>query len=139
MQIGKSKPNWRTNIQGIPIVTSTKYLGITMNECIMIDPHLDHITAKTKILIGKIKAATQDQTAATKLKLFKILVKPHFDYCARTATAICERGVSKLATSTSQALKNMLSIGKSVSNKFIDSILNSHVNPGSSRCSHQDS
>ena len=71
-------------INGAPVkrVTSTKSLGVTIDDNLTWGDHINNVMKKVSSGIGALKRVRPFVPQATLQLIFKALVQPHFDYCS---------------------------------------------------------
>ena len=83
----KRKPkNTRYSVDGQPIdnVSSSKYLGITLNGTLTWSDHIAAITSKANSTLGILRRNLSPCTAAVKDRAYKALIRPQLDYASVT-------------------------------------------------------
>ena len=68
------------NDQRIERVTSTKFLGILIDDSLSWQPHVAYISKKLSKSIGIIRRVAPLLPKATRVQLYKSLILPYFDY-----------------------------------------------------------
>ena len=108
----------RTNYTGIPIVRSYIHLGIHVNRNSSIKIHLKQIKPRAICIMRSIRPYIANIKSSTILSLYKMLMKPHFDYCRPLAVELGDKATEELNAAERQAFKMMFSIGRSVKNEW---------------------
>ena len=67
--------------EAISIITSTKYLGVQVDQFLNWDEHLVTITKKVSRGLGMLRYAKRYLPLVTVQAMYKSLVEPHFRYC----------------------------------------------------------
>ena len=91
----------------IELVSSYKYLGVTLSSNLSWTPHIKSVCAKSKKIIGLIYHSLYRYSSSfTLLKLYKALVLPHLTYCSSVwaphPSSLNARTLEKLNTSLSK-------------------------------------
>ena len=63
-------------------VTSTKSLGVTVDERLSWDKHVDEKSKKIAAAIGALKCIRPFISTASATLIYQALIQPHFDYCS---------------------------------------------------------
>ena len=77
----KASPTIRMNITQVSQVTSTKSLGVIIDDRLDWHSHIEKLTKKIASGIGCLKRVRHLIPASTLHLLYQALVKPQFDYC----------------------------------------------------------
>ena len=78
-----SLPTLFLNSQPLELVTSFKYLGVTLTSKLSWTPHINALVAKSRKLIGLLfRNFYHNSSQHTLLTLYKTLVLPHLSYCS---------------------------------------------------------
>ena len=80
-QPDNQKPFLHIGDEAISIITSTKYLGVQVNQFLNWDEHLVTITKKVSRGLGMLRYAKRYLPLVTVQAMYKSLVEPHFRYC----------------------------------------------------------
>ena len=63
-------------------VSCYHYLGVTISDNLTWDKHIDQMCSKTRKFIGLFyRRFSKHLTPAVLLKLYKVLIRPHLEYC----------------------------------------------------------
>ena len=63
-------------------VSCYRYLGVTISDDLTWDKHINQMCSKTRQLIGLFyRRFSKHLTPAVLLKLYKVLIRPHLEYC----------------------------------------------------------
>ena len=76
-----ASPTIRMNSTQVSQVTSTKSLGVIIDDRLDWHSHIEKLTKKIASGIGCLKRVRHLIPASTLHLLYQALVKPHFDYC----------------------------------------------------------
>ena len=116
----KRKPkNTRYSVDGQSIdkVSSSKYLGVTLNGTLTWSDHIAAITSKANSTLGILRRNLSPCTAAVKDRAYKALVRPQLDYASaawspyqRTASVSAMMYELQWDTLSTRRLLNQLSI-----------------------------
>ena len=80
-QPDNQKPFLHIGDEAISIITSTKYLGIQVDQFLNWDEHLVTITKKVSRGLGMLRYAKRYLPLVNVQAMYKSLVEPHFRYC----------------------------------------------------------
>ena len=82
-RLSPANTEYMLNSQSIPILTSTKYLGIEIHENLSWGKHLQNISTKANQTLGAIRRHFSKATLDVKKRLYLSLVRPQLEYaCA---------------------------------------------------------
>ena len=95
------------NGQTIPKVNSTKYLGVTFDNRMNFEAHIDSIVEKANVRMAVLKKLSFKTSISTntKLVLFKALIRPLFEYSCTAFLAAPEKQLRKLQVLQNRALR----------------------------------
>ena len=88
-------------------VSVFKYLGVSLDESLTFEAHIDYIHNKASRKLGALHKVREYMDQEIALKLYKSLVLPHFDYCDTvymTATQVSLNKLQLLQNSACRAL-----------------------------------
>ena len=74
-------PNLKINSVPIHRVSTTKSLGVVIDENLTWSSHIDKLTKKVASGIGAIKRLRSFVSSETLYFIYHALIQPHFDYC----------------------------------------------------------
>ena len=80
-QPGNQKPSLHIGDEAISIITSTKYLGVQVDQFLNWDEHLVTMTKKVSRGLGMPRYAKRYLPLETVQAIYKSLIEPHFRYC----------------------------------------------------------
>lgn len=75
-------PHLQIGSEKIKRVSTTKTLGVMVDEYITWDKHIDQITRKVSKGIGLLRRSKDLVNKKSLNSIYKVLILPHFDYCA---------------------------------------------------------
>ena len=70
------------NLTRVKQVATTKSLGITIDDKLSWNCHIEKLTKKIAFGIGAMKRVRHLVPAATLHPIYQALIQPHFDYCS---------------------------------------------------------
>ena len=79
-QPDNQKPSLHIGDEAISIITSTKYLGVQVDQFLNWDEHLVTITKKVSRSLGMLRYAKRYLPLVTVQAMYKSLIEPHFRY-----------------------------------------------------------
>ena len=77
-----TEPIWSIESESIKRVSSTKTLGVIVDECITWKDHIDKVAKKASKGIGMLRRSKDLLDKNTLKTIYSAFVLPHFDYCA---------------------------------------------------------
>ena len=80
-QPDNQKPSLHIGDEAISIITSTKYLGVQVDQFLNWDEHLVTVTKKVSRGLGMLRYAKRYLPLVTVQAMYKSLIEPHFRYC----------------------------------------------------------
>ena len=80
----------------IECVSSTKYLGVLLDEHLTFDQHIAYIHQKSTKKLGVLYKSKDFLNQSTKILLYKSLIVPHLDYCDIVYMHSTETNLNKL-------------------------------------------
>ena len=95
----------RINGQTLDIVDSYKYLGVILDEKLSFQKHLYHIAIHINYKLRKLREIRSNIGNTTAVTIFKLLIKPHLDYCDIVWDAAGSCAKDKLQTIQEKALQ----------------------------------
>ena len=104
----KRKPkNTRYSVDGQPIdkVSSSKYLGVTLNGTLTWSDHIAAITSKANSTLGILRRNLSPCTAAVKDRAYKALVRPQLEYASAAWSPYLVQDCYTLETMQRQAAR----------------------------------
>ena len=75
-------PQLQIRSEKIKRVSTTKTLGVMVDECITWDKHIDQVTRKVSKGIGLLRRSKDLVNKISLDTIYQVLVLPHFNYCA---------------------------------------------------------
>ena len=78
----KNHINTKIENNRIKRVTSAKSLGVTVDERLSWDKHIDEKFKKIAAAIGALKRVRPFISTASATLIYQALIQPHFDYCS---------------------------------------------------------
>lgn len=68
------------NVQ-IEVVDKVKYLGIMLDKKLTLSEHVDYMCRKISQKIGVLRKIRQNVSMNCAVKVYNVIIKPHFEYC----------------------------------------------------------
>ena len=117
----KDKPDLHLQVGNEPIerVTSTKYLGMILDDHLIFDEHITYVHNKATKKLGILYKAKDYLDRSTKILLYKSLILPHLDYCDTVYLTTTEANLSKLQKIQNVACRTILGVNKETSIKHM--------------------
>ena len=98
-------------------VSSTKYLGVLLDEHLTFDDHINYIHKKASNKLGILYRAKDYLDRQTKILLYKSLILPHLDFCDIVYMSTTEYNLNKLQLIQNTACRTILGADKDTSIK----------------------
>lgn len=113
MMIGnKTNNNAQINIQigstELEKVEKMKYLGVTIDNELKLDTHIDSIQKKTASKIGYFKRISRKLTFHTKKIVYNAIVTPHLNYCSTILISCNNEQIDSLQKLQNRAMRIIL-------------------------------
>ena len=90
----RESPSLTINENAIEQATSTKSLGVYVDQNINWEPHIENISKKIACAVGAIKRIRHLIPFNVPIKVYNSLIQPHFDYC-NVVWGNCNKGLSE--------------------------------------------
>jgi hypothetical protein len=96
-----------TNNETLSQVDNVKYLGITLDDRLSFDSHIDGLAKQISKKIGILKSC-KFLSRNTLVHLFNSIVLPHFDYCSSVWCATSSKNLTRLQRLQNRAMRLIL-------------------------------
>ena len=103
----KTTPSYHLHGQTLENVTTTKYLGVTIQDNLQWDTHIDTITKKANKTLGFVRRTLKIGNKRTKETAYKALVRPLLEYASTVWDPYTAQEVNALEKVQRRAVKIM--------------------------------
>ena len=79
---GHQKLNKGIDLRGIPVKSTYCYLGVTVDDCGSIEPHLDHIEKRSSYLRSNMSYYTRHLSFENQYLIWAVYIRPYLVYVA---------------------------------------------------------
>lgn len=120
-------PSLTINNMTVEQVSSTKSLGVCIDQTLNWESHIENISKKIASAIGEIKRIRHQIPFNVVVNVYNSLVQPHFDYCCEV-WGDCNKGLSdRLQKLQNRAARILMSVCRFVPGTTVAKTLSSKI------------
>lgn len=109
----QTPPRYTLHNQVLQNVTSTKYLGVTLQNNGKWDEHINNIIAKANSTLGFVRRNLKTRQQQVKDLAYKALVRPHLEYSSTVWDPSCQKDINNIEAVQRRAARFVLNNYKS--------------------------
>jgi len=113
-----------SELEGIPIVDTYKYLGTWINKDLSLDCQYDYLENKFNYMYYKLWPLLKQSDLIYRIDLWNVLVKPHFELCASLYHYSNNSIKENFITFTKKTFKKFCMLKKNVNNEVLRRLMN---------------
>lgn len=108
----------------IEIVSKVKYLGITIDNELNLNEHVNYLCKKASSKVGVLNRVKNKVKTEERITIYKTIIAPHFEYCPSILFLLSDNQIKRIQKIQNKAMRAVMRVNKRTSIQLMLETLN---------------